>query len=192
MNFFKTSLLLLIGFFFIVFNTNAIYADVPNVSLTAVNGVKTVNATTVINAPTNVVWNVITNYNQFTSFMPGIKQFNIIQNSGNTKKANVKLDVSKLMKAFSYQATISENFSRKNVTMVRTSGDLNSLKLTFSLKPMDNGSKTLLTYTVNVDHGNGIPNGFANRALKNNITQTLKAVTDVSLKNYANTKLASK
>lgn len=192
MNIFKSLLMVVIGVLFIVFNTSQSFAVEPNVSLTTASGVKTVNATMVINAPTNVVWNVITNYKQFTQFMPGIKQFNITQNTGSTKKANVKLDVSRLMKPFDYKATISENYSRKNLTMVRTSGDLNLLKLTFSLKSLDNDSKTLLTYNINVDHGNGIPNGFANRALKSNVTKTLNAVNTVALKNCSNLKLAQK
>ena len=192
MNIVKSLLLVVIGFLFVMCNTSQSFANPSNVSLTTSAGVKTVNATIIINAPNKVVWDVITNYNQFTQFMPGIKQFNIIQNAGTTKKAVVKLDVSKLMKAFNYQATICENFASKNLTMERTSGDLNLLKLSFNLKSLDNGSKTLLTYKVNVDHGNGIPSGFADRALKSNVENTLKAVNTVSLQKNANLKIAIK
>lgn len=165
-------------------------AGVPVVNLSDSNGLKNVNASIVIDAPTNVVWKVLTDYNHFTSYMPGIKQFSIIKNSGNNKVANIKLDVSAFMSAFSYQAHIVENMVAKTVMMTRTSGDFNSLKVSYSIKPVDNGTKTMLTYNLKVDHGKNVPESFANKALKTNAYKTLQAVDTVSVKKYSSQKIA--
>ena len=42
--------------------------------MATLNPVKKVNASVVIDAPANVVWSTITNYNGLRSFMPGYKK----------------------------------------------------------------------------------------------------------------------
>lgn len=159
-------------------------AGTPIVKFSKNQNVKDVKASVIIDAPVNIVWKVITDYGNFTSFMPGIKKFSILQSFGSNKIANIKLDVSALAKPFNYRASISENSQTKTITMKRTSGDFNYLLLSYSLKPIDNGKKTMLSYSLKIDHGNGIPNSFANRALKSNALKTLKVVDNRAVKKH--------
>lgn len=168
-------------------------ASIPVVKLVDKNAeVKNLNASVIINAPPQIVWDVITDYSHFTSFMPGIKQCLILQNSGNAKTLKIKLDVSALMGAFIYQANVVENSSTKTIVMTRTAGDFNYLQLTYSLKPLDNDTKTLVNYCLKINHGKNIPNTFANKALTNNASKTLTAVDQISVKKKSNKSLASK
>lgn len=159
-------------------------AGTPVINFTKKENIKDVKASVTINAPVNTVWKVLTDYNHFTSFMPGIKGFSILQNQGSNKIASIKLDVSALAKPFNYRASIIENTQAKTITMKRTSGDFNYLVLSYTLKPVDNGNKTLLSYSLQIDHGAGIPGSFADRALKNNALKTLQVVESRAVKNY--------
>ncbi|MEW5821212.1 MAG: SRPBCC family protein [Cyanobacteriota bacterium] len=193
MSFLKSALCFIVAAFIFSLVSAPGIASTPIVNLkTNPNGEKNVNASIIINAPTNVVWGIVTDYNNFTSFLPGIKQFTITQNAGSNKKVNMKIDLSRLMRAFNCQVNLNENSSAKSVVMTRTSGDFNSLKLSFSIKPLDNGTKTMLNYIVNVDHGNGIPSGFANKALTSNASKMLTAIDSLAIKKYSSQKLASK
>lgn len=145
------------------------------------DGTKNVVSSFVIASPPGVVWNVLTDYSSFTRFMPGIKKFCILQSESTKKIVDIKLDLSFFSDPFIYKADLKEDVSTKTITMTRINGDFNYLKATYKLKLEANGTKTLISYSLLINHEKDVPDVFVDNVLKRNTTKTLKAIEKESL-----------
>ena len=148
------------------------------------------SASVVIDAPANIVWQTITNYNGLRSFMPGYKKSQVVAGSGANKTLALSVKVSSLLPAFNYQVKVNEQKSSYKLNIKRVAGDFDDLKATYKLIPQ--GNKTQLVYNLNIDLGDGVPKLGANKALKSNAQKSLVALQKKCATQHQQSQLASK
>lgn len=166
------------------------FAANPQVSVSEAGELKKVSASVVIDAPANVVWSTITNYNGLRSFMPGYKKSQVVGGSGANKTLALSVKVSSLLPAFNYQVKVNEQKAAYKINIKRTSGDFDDLTATYKLIPQ--GNKTQLVYNLNIDLGDNVPKLGANSALKSNAKDSLNALQKKCAAAHQNSQLASK
>ena len=178
----KILYLLIISMICSVLNILPSRANLQIVKLSYLNdGTKNITASSVVNTSPEIVWKVITDYSNFTRFMPGVKKFNIIRDEKIKKLVDVKLNLSCFSDPFEYQAFITEDVNNKTVVMIRKSGDFNYLKIVYNLVPTDNGAKTIVKYSLLINHEKGVPNIIVDNILKGNTSKTINAIKKESL-----------
>jgi ribosome-associated toxin RatA of RatAB toxin-antitoxin module len=137
---------------------------------------RTLNAQIVIDAPPHLVWQTITNYEQFDKFLPGYQKSDLVTGSGNTKILDVLMKVASFLPAYQSRLRVTENRANYKLTLDRLGGDFKKLNATYKLLPQSNGKQTLLIYNLQIDPGLPMPAFTVNKVIKANAEKTLKAV----------------
>ena len=140
----------------------------------AQSDVKTLNARVTIEAPPNLVWQTITDYPNLKTIMPGYEKSTVLKSTGTTKVLDLAMKVAAFLPTYRYQVRVREMQASRTLKLERISGDLKTMTATYQLTPQDNGKKTLLTYSLNVDSGVKVPG--AQGVLKSSTEKTLKAL----------------
>ncbi|MBY0403575.1 MAG: hypothetical protein K2X66_06720 [Cyanobacteria bacterium] len=153
---------------FMMFNL----ADEPNSK-----NVKVLNARILVDAPPIFVWQTLTNYSKLKDFLPGYEKTDVVSSeSSGAKILDIAMNVARFFPTCEYRLRVNENRQSYELKMNRISGDFNHLAATYQLYPRNNGSQTILAYSIKIDPGDGIP-GFAfSPVLKTNTEKTLKAI----------------
>jgi len=155
--------------------------DFVNITETPTDARK-IDAKLVINAPPSSVWETLTDYNAFQSFVPGYKKSKVVSDKGASKVVDIQFKAAPLLPSYTYQVSVQENRSQWKMAIHRLSGDLKLLMGNYQLKPIENGTKTLLVHNLNIDTGADLPGTSA--VLKSSSEKALLAVKTKSERNY--------
>lgn len=133
-----------------------------------------VEATILINAPVEQVWQVITNCEEVPSFLPRIKSCRILAKGANWEIIRHEVKWMWLMPELYYvfKATYTTN---KRIEVSRVYGDLRELHGTWRLTRLDEGHKTIVNYSIFLDLGFFVPQWMVHRSLKRELPQVLTA-----------------
>lgn len=137
---------------------------------------KELQAETVIDAPPAAVWSALTNYANMKNVLPGYQRSTVLQASGANSIVDVALKPGAMAPLLKYQVRITENKSAQSIAIQRISGDLKHVKATYRIQPLENGTKSRLSYRLEVDLGNDVPKMGATQILKGNTQKGMAAM----------------
>lgn len=135
---------------------------------------KTVQAKIVIDAPPQVVWQILLNYPEIKHTLPGYEKSTVLKSNGNVKIVDLGMRVAPFLPAYNYQVQMLEDQPSYSLTAKRISGDFKLMNANYKLVPQNNGARTLLVYSLKVDTGINLPGSQA--IIKANTERTLKAL----------------
>lgn len=165
---------LITGFLF-TSSTPQAYAGQPVQISSAKNAnTNTLSARAIVNAPPEVVWKTMTNYNNLSRILPGYKKSKLLSSAGSTKTVDFGLKVNALLPTYNYKCNIQENRQGYRLNLKRVSGDFNSLDASYKLQPMNGGKQTMILYKLAIDPGTKIPG--TTKILENNTKDSLAAI----------------
>jgi len=129
-----------------------------------------------ITAPVDTTWKVLTDYNRFKDFLPGVVSSRILETSGNqtvfeqvnSVKVFLFTQKSRLVVAASKQYPKQIDFRLKE-------GDIKSLIGVWKLEPVSS-SQVLITQEVTFDPGDLVPRNLVFKIYKTALTDSLKAI----------------
>lgn len=153
-------------------------------------GEKTYHVTTaVIDATPDDVWNILTDYDHLISYYPNVKDFKILSETGDKKK--VWFSVASLcgLWKFEYVLSMHENKPHHRIEWQRDSGAFKVNEGSWVLQPIDDGARTLVTYSKHMDGGLLMPKVILNNELRKTMPQV---ISNLNLAVIKSKKLAQK
>ena len=136
---------------------------------------KAVQAKLLLNAPPQMVWQTITNYPEIKHILPGYDKSTVLKSSGSTKLVDIAMRVAAFLPAYHYQVQMQEDQPSYNLSMKRVSGDFKSMVGNYKLVSQNNGTRTLLIYTLKLDPGYNMPGSQA--LIRANTERSMKALS---------------
>ena len=138
-----------------------------------------------VTAPVDTTWKVLTDYNRFKDFLPGVVSSRILETTGNqtvfeqvnSVKVFLFTQKSRLVVAASKQYPKQIDFQLKE-------GDVKSLKGVWKLEPISS-SQVLITQEVTFDPGDLVPRSLAFKIYKNALADSLKAIKQETERRFA-------
>ncbi len=149
-----------------------------------------ISAKVVIDAPPNVVWQGLTQYNQMKNVLPGYKKSTVLKSVGNIKTLDIGVKVSPVLPAYNYTMRVIENRPQMRLDFTRISGDFDSLKAHYKLTPTAGGKQTILTYGLVIDPGMKLPG--QSKVIRSSTQKTLQALEKSIEAKYAQSLTARK
>ncbi len=138
-----------------------------------------------ITAPVDTTWKVLTDYNHFKDFLPGVVSSRILETNGNqtvfeqvnSVKVFLFTQKSRLVVAASKQYPKQIDFRLKE-------GDIQSLNGVWKLEPIS-PTQVLITHEVTFDPGNSVPRSLVFNLYKNALADSLKAIKKETERRFA-------
>ncbi|PZV12129.1 MAG: cyclase/dehydrase [Leptolyngbya sp.] len=129
-----------------------------------------------ITAPVDTVWKVLTDYNHFKNFLPGVVSSRILETNGNQTVFEQVNSVRVLLFTQKSRLVVAaSNQYPKQIDFRLKEGDIKSLNGMWKLEPVS-PSQVLVTQEVTFDPGTSVPRGLAFNIYKNALADSLKAI----------------
>lgn len=129
-----------------------------------------------VTAPIDTAWKVLTDYNHFKDFLPGVVSSRILETNGNqTVFEQVNSVKVFLFTQKSRLVVTASNQYPKQIDFRLKEGDIKSLNGVWKLEPIS-PSQVLITQEVTFDPGNSVPRGLVFNIYKNALANSLKAI----------------
>lgn len=137
-----------------------------------------------VNANLDSTWQVLTDYENFEEFLPGVAESELMQNNGDRKIVQQINQVKTLI--FTTEArvrlAISESYPQQ-IAFSFVDGDLDSLEGTWLLEPVSPypsapPDRVLITHRVNVEPNNTLGKSIFYDIYENTLEKTLSAIGD--------------
>lgn len=152
-------------------------AETPQVEMISRSDkVKTIEASVTIDAPPATVWSVLTDYANLKNVLPGYELSDVVARNAHGATVDLAVKASPMAPTFRYRVSIQENRPANTLTIKRISGDFNSILATYHVIPAAGGSKTNLTYRLNIDLGGKFALPGANHILKSSTEKSMAAM----------------
>jgi carbon monoxide dehydrogenase subunit G len=131
----------------------------PHVSVArTVGDFKVMHGEVTVDAPTEAVWTVLTNYGNFKNMLPGYTHSSLIRANGNEKIVDLGLKMNLFTPELRYQVRIKEDKAQRLMAIERIAGDFDALIASYKLVPINDIKKqTLLIYDLRIDFGIPVP-----------------------------------
>lgn len=129
-----------------------------------------------VTAPINTTWNVLTDYDHFKNFLPGVISSQILETQGNRtvfEQVN-QVKVLLFMQKSRLVVTAIKQYPQE-ISFQLKQGDIKSLKGVWKLEPVA-PNQVLITQDVTFDPGNSITRSLAFTIYKNALGDSLKAI----------------
>lgn len=129
-----------------------------------------------VNGLSNTAWAVLTDYNNFDSFLPNVEESRLLQSHGNQRvfeQVNV-FQFATLTRRNRVVVTAIENHPDQ-ISFNVTEGDVKTLRGTWQIKPMSS-NQVLITHQVVIDPGPSIFRGLYLNVYPNQLGDTLTAL----------------
>lgn len=133
-------------------------------------------------APTAVVWSVLTDFQNFSKFLPNVISSQIIAANGNRQIVE-QVDSRQVLFVTKRSRVRTENVLTKNqrIDFNLVDGDLKQLQGYWLLEPVAHYSDTkhtqvLITQNITAQPKSGIPRGLFERIFKDSLEDNLKAI----------------
>lgn len=143
-----------------------------------------------VNANLDSTWQVLTDYENFEEFLPGVAESELIQNNGDRKIVQQINQVKTLI--FTTEArvrlAISESYPQQ-IAFSFVDGDLDSLEGTWLLEPVSPypsapPDRVLITHRVNVEPNNTLGKSIFYDIYESTLEKTLSAIADEAEERY--------
>ena len=145
-----------------------------------------------VNANLDSTWQVLTDYENFEEFLPGVAESELIQTNGDRKIVQQINQVKTLI--FTTQArvrlAITESYPQQ-IAFSFVDGDLDSLEGTWLLEPVSPSpsappNQVLITHQVNVEPNTMSGKSFFYNIYESTLEKTLAAIADEAEARYRN------
>lgn len=136
-----------------------------------------------IPAPPETVWAVFNDCERAPSYVPGLKKCEILE-TNIEEKWEVRRHISK-HSAFLPKITSvfrSEYVYPKSIKFSKVDGNMAMNEGVWQLQSIENGQKTILTYSAHVASKSVLPDKMVRKAMKSNIPKVLRAICDEVLR----------
>lgn len=130
----------------------------------------TIEASTIINAPVDKVWEIVSDIDNEPKFWKGTKQIRNISKDGNV----VRREVTIAFKDSKCMQTVTL-YPREKIVGQFTEGILNGAK-TVKLTPQENGTKLEVVWDVKLSGMMGMFTGMIKKHIKNGTEQALESI----------------
>ncbi|MBX9693141.1 MAG: SRPBCC family protein [Cyanobacteria bacterium] len=128
-----------------------------------------------VNATPDQVWSVLTDYDHATTTVPHLKDIKILSTEKNHKR--IWFSVASLGGLYKLDYTLKITESKPHrLEWRRESGAFKTNEGFWRLQPIQNGTKTLVTYAKYVDGGILIPQVFVDGQLKKTMPEIIQSI----------------
>jgi ribosome-associated toxin RatA of RatAB toxin-antitoxin module len=134
-----------------------------------------VEATILIDAPAESIWQIMTNCSEIPTFVPGVKSCQVLSSGESWEIIRHEVKWIWLLPKLSYvfRASYIEN---RQIDFVRIDGDLREMRGAWRLSPLNAGSQTIVQYRVYLDPGFFVPQWLVRRSLKGDLPAVLTSL----------------
>lgn len=137
---------------------------------------KYVTGSCIIDQPAEKIWPIMVNPFEFKGkISPRMKQVEVVTDKANLSVLKVTMDMSFLFPNFTYVVESSYQPGEK-ISFHRVGGVLKDFRGSWQMTPIENGSKTELTYSMYLDTGFAVPQWLIREGVKGELPRTLKAL----------------
>jgi ribosome-associated toxin RatA of RatAB toxin-antitoxin module len=134
-----------------------------------------VEATVLIDAPAESIWQVMVNCHEIPTFVPGLKACQVLMAGENWEIIRHEVKWMWLLPRLSYvfRAIYQPN---RQIDFVKIEGDLREMKGTWRLTPLNETGQTIVRYSVYLDPGFFVPQWIVRQSLKADLPAILTAL----------------
>ncbi len=137
------------------------------------NAAPSVEARILIPRPPEKVWPVVADPEKLMREEEKVKKVKVLSRSGNTQQVAFSVMMTRLLPTFDY--VLQQNLSPPNLlSFKRISGSFKDIQGAWRLFPVENGTKTILSYTLKLDPGPLIPKRMLLNAVKSDLPSMMK------------------
>jgi ribosome-associated toxin RatA of RatAB toxin-antitoxin module len=137
------------------------------------NAVPSVEAKILIAKPPEKVWSVVADPETLMSQERKVQKVKVLSRSANKQNVAFSVSMTRLFPTFNY--VLLQELSPPNLLRFhRISGSFKDIQGSWKLAPVDNGSKTILTYTLQLDPGPLIPRSLLLGAVKSDLPDMMR------------------
>lgn len=137
------------------------------------NAVPSVEARILIAKPPEQVWTVVSDPVTLMESERKVKKVKVLSKQANKQNVEFSVLMTPLFPAFNY-VLLQELSAPYLLTFHRISGSFKDIQGSWRLIPFDNGTKTILSYTLKLDPGPLIPRGLLMTAVKSDLPNMMK------------------
>lgn len=132
---------------------------------TPANTAPSVEAQILIPKPPQKVWSVVADPERLMRQEQKVKKVKVLSRSGNSQNVEFSVLMTHLLPPFNY--VLQQDLSPPSLLRFhRVSGSFKDIQGAWRLIPVENGSKTVLSYTLKLDPGPLVPKGMLINAVK--------------------------
>ncbi|MGD8676748.1 MAG: SRPBCC family protein [Desulfobacterales bacterium] len=134
-----------------------------------------VEATILIDAPAESIWQIMVNCHEIPTFVPGLKACQVLMAGENWEIIRHEVKWMWLLPRLSYvfRAIYQPN---RQIDFVKIEGDLREMKGTWRLTPLNETGQTIVRYSVYLDPGFFVPQWIVRQSLKADLPAILTAL----------------
>lgn len=140
---------------------------------TSANAVPSVEAKILIAKPPEKVWSVVSDPVTLMESERKVKKVKVLSKTANKQNVEFSVMMTPLFPAFNY-VLLQELSGPYLLTFHRISGSFRDIQGSWRLTPFDNGTKTILSYTLKLDPGPLIPRALLMAAVKSDLPSMMK------------------
>jgi ribosome-associated toxin RatA of RatAB toxin-antitoxin module len=159
-------------------NKGGVVVKEANVIDKSKDGPATVSAQILIPKPPSQVWPIVANPQDVMSQEKKVKKVQTLKQAGNSLDVAYTVNYSSLLPTFNYTLRLDKK-QPSTITFKRLNGSFKDINGSWQLTPVDNGQKTILTYTLSIDPGFFAPKFLLVQAIKNDLPTMMKNVKAV-------------
>ena len=139
-----------------------------------------VEATILIEAPAENIWQIMTDCGKTPDFVPGLKACQVLDSGQHWEIIRHEVKWIWFLPRFVYVFRADYEPYRK-IDFVRIRGDLREMKGNWRLTPLDRGSRTIVCYSVFLDPGFFVPQWIVRQSLKADLPAVLTSIRTKAL-----------
>jgi len=142
-----------------------------------------------INAPTNYVWQVLTNFDKYPNMFKNVKSCKVTKRDGNLVFTNSHLKSHWFFYDSDQQAVNDLGDAPNTLTWHTVGGSFSSLDGKWELKPCAKGNRCMATYTLALDGAPGVPTpllSFVLHTMQKEIVGSLKKTVETDYQQRRN------
>jgi ribosome-associated toxin RatA of RatAB toxin-antitoxin module len=159
-------------------NKGGVVVKEANVIDKGKDGPATVTAQILIPKPPAQVWPIVANPQDVMSQEKKVKKVQTLKQAGNSLDVAYTVNYSSMLPTFNYTLRLDKK-QPSTITFKRLNGSFKDINGSWQLTPIDNGQKTILTYTLSIDPGFFAPKFLLVQAIKNDLPTMMKNVKAV-------------
>lgn len=137
------------------------------------NVIPSVEARILIPKPPKAVWNVVSDPEVLMREEHKVKKVKVLSRTGNKQQVAFSVLMTRLLPPFNY--VLQQELAPPNTLhFKRVSGSFRDIQGAWRLIPVENGSKTILSYTLKLDPGPLVPKGMLLGAVKSDLPAMMR------------------
>jgi coenzyme Q-binding protein COQ10 len=134
-----------------------------------------VEATILIDAPAESIWQIMVNCHEIPTFVPGLKSCRVLAGGENWEIIRHEVKWIWFLPRLSYVFRTVYQHNRQ-IDFVKIEGDLREMKGSWRLTPLNETGQTIVRYSVYLDPGFFVPQWVVRRSLRADLPAVLTAL----------------